>query len=796
VQKNAELIQQRQPPTVRNCAGYHLRSILSDHRLSLPRLLVGSEGTLAMFTEAVLHTSPLPASRGVALLLFGSMDSAINAVQAIVEQQPSACDLLDRRLLSLGREWDERFARLIPQTAEAGLLVEQTAYTETQSRQRIRMAVDAARRVDAAMRIAAEAYTYDDVEFLWSLPQRVVPNLIRLVGETRPQPFVEDIAVPPEQLREVLRRVQHVLQKHRITASLYAHAASGQVHLRPFLPLPTPNDGPAMESFARELYDVVLSAGGTISGEHGDGLSRTAFLRSQYGPLYRVFREIKDIFDPHNLLNPGKIVSDDSHLTVRHFRPLPLIPAPGDETTANVSHGETATGEGSAASDGVVDLQLNWSATELAVETLRCNGCGVCRTMEAGLRMCPFFRLEPREEASPRAKVNAFRSHLTRFLAPAEMSGEAMKQLASLCFNCKQCQMECPSNVDIPHLMIEAKAQYVAANGLRAGDWALSRAHSFGALGSATAPASNWLLNNGGARWLLEKLFGIASARKLPRFAGRSFLRNSSRGQARRDGAVPKEAVIYFVDHYANYHDTQIAFALVRVLERLGIPVHVPAKQTASGMAMISAGDLDAARELAMDNVRALARFAREGHAVICTEPAAVIALTQEYPRLLDHPDVAAIAAQTQDAGAFLAQRLSGESPGAVFNPLPLKAGYHTPCHTRALYGSPPYLKLLQRIPELNLESIERGCSGMAGAFGLTRDNFETSIAIGRDLMDRMAQSDLQIGVTECSSCKLQMEQGTSTPTVHPIKLLALSMGLIPEARLKLTPNTKRRLTT
>lgn len=798
-----DLIHQRQPPLIRNCAGYHLRTVVTDQAIHLPRLLVGSEGTLALTVGATLHTAPLPQHRGVGLLLFGRMDTALSVVQALIEQQPSACDLLDRRLLSLGRESDPRFEACIPQAAEAGLLVEQTGYTAEQARQRIQMAYDTARGIDASVRLAAEAYTDDEIDFLWSLPQKVVPNLLRLVGETRAQPVVEDMAVPPAALHEALRRLQQVLQKHRVTASLYAHAASGQIHLRPFLPHPRAEDGPRIEALARELYGIVISVGGSISGEHGDGLSRTAFLRSQYGPLYRVFREVKHIFDPLNLLNPDKIVSDDPHLTVKYFRPLPAVPAASSAGEDDRPPSAGAVSDASSASDDtltpprLVPLQLHWSHEALASETLRCNACGVCRTREAGLRMCPLFRVTPREEASPRAKANAIRAHLTGDLDPADVAGDDMKRLANLCFNCKQCQLECPSNVNIPHLMIEAKAQYVAMHGLRKTDWILSRAHSFGSWGCWATPISNWLLNNRWARWGLERLVGIARDRKLPRFANRTFLESVRSGGPGRPptlpkGSLPKGTVIYFADYFVNYHDPQLGWAFLALLDQLRIPVHVPLEQTASGLAMISAGDLEAARALARENIRVLGPYAREGHPIVCTEPAAVIALKQEYPRLIDHPDVAEIAAQTQEAGRFLLERLRERNQSLPLTPLPFPAAYHTPCHTRALASPSPYLELLRSIPELRLDPLELGCSGMAGAFGLTRENFEVSLAIGRPLIDRLAQPDLKVGVTECSSCKLQMEQGTTTPTLHPLKLLALACGLAPDVRLRLLPNTKR----
>ena len=779
-----ELIRDRQPTGVRNSCGYYLRGVLDAERLNLPRLLVGSEGTLGLFTAATLHTSELPAFRGVVLLLFGELSAAVRAVQVIVPQQPSACDLLDRRVLSLSCEGNPAFREIVSPAAEAALLVEQTGYNDRQVRDRLRMVVEAVRGIEPTVSVAADAYTPDDVEFLWSLPNSIVPLLTRLTGQTRPLPFVEDIAVPPEALEDFLVQAQRVFQKHDVTATLYAHAGAGQLHLRPFMPPPTPRDVDAMESLAADLYAVVFKMGGSISGEHGDGLSRTRFVKQQYGPLYAVFQQIKEIFDPHNLMNPGKVMGQDQPLIRDHLRPIVAT---------------AATTVGTAAKEPeIVELKLKWQSAEFAETTQLCNGCGNCKTQSEESRMCPFFRIAPTEEAAPRSKANVARGFLTGVLDVDEFSSREMKRLANLCFNCKQCQLDCPSKVDIPALMIEAKAQFVAANGLSGTDWILSRGHSFGRVGSATSLAANWVLANPVARWVIDKLFGIARERKLPLFARRPFVR-SARKYWRRPKPGKKDrrkTVIYFVDHFANFHDTELADAFVAILEHNQIPIHVPPNQTASGMAMISAGDLDAARELAEHNVRELAELAREGHPIVCTEPAAALCLKEEYPKLLDHPDVGVVAAQVMEAGEFLAELNDKGHLRTDFSPLNLTAGYHLPCHLKKLTLESSLANLLSLIPDFDVHKIEKGCSGMAGAFGLARDNFQTSLEIGRDLMLRMREPDLQIGVTECSSCKMQMEQGTRTPTLHPLKLLAYSYGLMPMIQHKLLPSRKKLIVT
>lgn len=763
---NEASIKQHQPPLIRNRCGYYLRNLLTKSQLNMPRLLVGSEGTLGLFTAATLHTAPLPAHRALVLLLFSQMETATKAVQEIIYSEPSACDLLDRRVLSLGREADPRFAHIISPVAEAALLVEQVGFTEEQSRDRIRQVLLSLKHLSPAPVVAHVAYSFEEVEFLWSLPHRVVPLLSRLQGSTRPLPFVEDIAVPPHALQEFLVSAQNVLKRHQVTASLYSHAAAGQIHLRPFLPTPTDADAGRLEEIARDLYQAVFAVGGTISGEHAAGLARSAFIADQYGPLYNVFRELKHIFDPENLLNPGKIITDDPHLTVKNLRP------------------------NNVAVPSVIELQLKWQPDELAAATARCNGCGACRTQDEALRMCPIFRLDPVEEASPRAKANLLRNYCLGNVREDDLTSPDMKRITGLCFNCKQCQLECPSSVNIPHMMIEAKAAYVAAHGLSRAEWILSRVHSLGGLAAMSPRVSNWLLGNPLARWLLEKVCGVASQRKLPRIAPRSFLRHARRQLLTRPVRWnEQQAVVYFVDHYANWHDPQLGQALVAVLRHHGISVYVPPNQVASGMAMISAGDLDSARRLAAKNIKTLAEFAREGIPIICTEPTAALCLRQEYPALIDHPDVDVIARNTIEVGAYLLNLHLAGKLRTDFQELNLEVAYHTPCHLRALDQGTPLLELLRLIPGLRVHTIDQGCSGMAGSYGLAAENFRNSLKIGWGLISELRQSNVQAGTTECSSCKLQMEQGTTTPTLHPLQLLALAYGLMPELTERLQQN-------
>ncbi len=537
----APLIARHQPRSLLNRSGYQLLEVLTKTHLDFCRLLCGSEGTLALVTEATIATQSLPRHRAVALLMFDRLESAAAAVAEILPFGPSACDLFDRRHLSLARESSPEYGALLSSDAEALLLVEFSGDDAATVRQQLGQMVDRICRKKQLAFDSRQAFDLTEVAWFWQLTRRVVPTLHRLKGNSRPLPFVEDVAVPPSVLTEFLVQMQNTLKKHQITAALYGHVGHGQLHIRPFLDLSNPDDVRKMQALADDLYADVFAVGGTISGEHAVGLSRTPYVKRQFGPLYEVFRQVKSIFDPLNILNPGKIVTDNPQPITHNLRhagtdgarlgeqqnlssgaiPTGVLVS---ETKTNGAVGASAEMTGDAAtaetsSAKPIPLHLNWTIAAIAHEAERCNGCGTCRSQLPDMRMCPIFRVAPKEEASPRAKANLLRAVLEHQLDPSTIALDDFKAIADLCVNCHQCRVECPSNVDIPKLMIEAKAMYVDTNGLRPSDWLMARFDRLSRFGSAVSPVANWALHNRVARWLMEKTLGIAQGRKLPRFA-------------------------------------------------------------------------------------------------------------------------------------------------------------------------------------------------------------------------------------------------------------------------------------
>jgi FAD/FMN-containing dehydrogenase/Fe-S oxidoreductase len=750
--------------------GYHLTDVLANGQLDLARLLVGAEGTLALVTEATLATQPLPRYRGVALLMFDSLEKAARTVPDLMLHQPSACDLLDCRHLRLVCEADPQLGLLVAREAEAVLLVEQEGLDPVEVRQKLHAVVDEVchqRRLALGFR---QTFEPSEVDLYWRLAARSQPAFYRLKGPTRPLPVAEDMAVPPELLGDFFVRLQNVLKRHEVTASIFAHAGLGRVHLRPFLELTTNEHVRTMRALADEVYGVVLEMGGVVGGENGCGLSRTPYLPAQYGELYAALREVKEAFDPGNILNPGKIVGNDPELHTRNIRCHVTTPPAVSETPPDAQ----------PALRKLVELQVNWDPDQVLLAAQRCNGCGDCRTQAAETRMCPLFRFQPAEEASPRAKANLLRGLLSGRLDLDVLTSDELKATVDLCVHCHMCRLECPAAVDIPRLMREAKGAHVAAKGLPLEDWLTTRLDLVGALASRVSPLANWMLQNRSMRWLLEKATGVAQGRKLPRVAPRSFVRRTARRRWGRPSRRSGPKVLYFVDVYANYYDLQLGESLLAVMEHNHVEVYVHPEQKQAGMPAVARGALDFARKLAAHNVPILADAIRQGYQIVCTEPSATLCLTREYPQLLDDDDARLVAAHTSEACTYLWKMHTLGKLQLDFKPISTVLAYHAPCHLKALEVGTPGANLLALIPGLQVHRIEAGCSGMAGIYGLLQKNYRTSLRAGWGLISRLRDPEILAGATECCTCKIQMEQGTTKPTIHPIKVLALAYGLMP----------------
>ena len=824
LQQNSGLL--LRPPwhdELRGC-GYRLEQVLDGDQVDLARLMCGSEGTLGVITEATLRVEQIPRVRGLMLLFFARLETAAKAAGELHREEVAACDLMDRRLLEIARETEPIYESIIPRGAEAMLLLEVHGEDPLAVRNRLMQLLQRLQR--RGKPVVSYRLTTDSAErnMMWRLARRVIPRLYKLKGNLRPLPFVEDICVPPKRLPEFLREVQDILKIERITATLFAHALHGHLDIRPFLDLANTGDQLRLASLSETLYEKVLQYGGTISSDHALGLARAGWAEKQLGPRLELCRRVKNLFDPAGILNPGKFLSPTPpHVTENLRRTTKLVTtqrsivigrnlipvgnafeaaaaweeaglAGNAAAAGGMNHAETP-GEAAAGSQppatsiaGVkppktaLPVLLAWSPQEsLAYVARTCNGCGRCRTNAAAERMCPVFRIHKGEEAAPRAKANLLRGVITGSVEPPLLESREMKAMADLCFNCHQCRMECPANVNIPKLVQELKAQHVASHGLSLSERLLNRVDALAALGSRFPRVANWALGNASMRWLLEKTFGIAGGRKLPKVTRRTFLRWAARQKLNRIEPGSGRKVLFFVDQYVNWHNPLLGRALVEVLRHQKVDVYIPTAQTPSYMAMIAAGDVTRARKLVNTNIRLLAEAVRQGYDIVTTEPSAALCLRHEYRHLVASEETELIAAHSYEACSYLWAMHKQNQLELDFKPLSMSVMYHEPCHSRVLDSSQPALNLLRLVPGLQVQTAEAGCSGMAGTFGLQRKNFRASIRIGWPLISTMKGTSAQFGTTECTSCKLQMEQATTKPTVHPLALLAYAYGQMPQ---------------
>ncbi len=791
--RQAEILNRHKPNLTRNRAGYALGAAASPLGIDLARVLVGSEGTLALVSEITLGTVPIPAVQSVVVLPFGPIGDAADAVGECLRWRPSACELFDWRSLRLARDVLPAVRPWIAEAAESALILEFDGTDPDEVLGRLRDLTRKLSRSGVLVADPVEASRRADCDFLLGLRRFITPSLMRLKGAARAVPFVEDVAVPPRMLGAYLRRVQSIFKEYETNWTVYAHAGDGQLHIRPFLDLSNPSDEAKLEPMAAAVLDAALELGGSISGEHGCGLARTQFLRKQAGDLFPILREIKDAFDPYNLFNPGKVVGDDPHLMLRNLRPTLLRDPAGSPATGSSAEVVLPDFAPAPAPSGLIPA-LQYADFPILDQAAACNGCGACRSLEPSMRMCPTFRALRVEAASPRTQANLLRQIASGSVDPRLWGSEELKANANLCIHCTACRTECPAGIDVSSMMIEAKAAYVEEHGLAPTDWFLSRVDLWAKLASRFPILWNALRKSGPLRWLIERSLGLSRHRSLPRARRTSFLRRAERlGLTKARPQAPGPRVAYFVDVFANHFDQELAEAVVGVLRQAGVNVHVPKRQRGSGMAALVAGDLDHARELAQANLRALGDSVRDGYTVVCSEPTAALMLRHEYLKLTDDLDARLVAENTMDVGQYLAGLSERGQLPAPKHPLHARVGYHQPCHLRALEVGTPGLDLIRTIPELDVEFIDRGCSGMAGTFGMAAENFRTSLRAGRGLLNRLDEDDIELGATECGTCRMQMEQGRTKRTLHPVKLLSLSYGLNPSLLRQINKPKSRR---
>jgi Fe-S oxidoreductase len=724
----------------------------------LQRLFVGAEGTLGLVTEATLNLVPLPARRSIAMAYFPSVFAAGEAVPGIIALSPTACEIMDSRFLALVRKNDSRVDAMLPERTDTALLIE----FDGQDDGEVDGKFEALRRhLDgtAALRMI-RATAAAETEHLWRVRRSAVALMQRMPGPRQPLPFIEDITVHPSELPACIDFLQRLFDREGVQAVMVGHAGDGNLHSRPVLDPRDPSDSLTMQRIYDEVSAYVLGVRGTMAGEHGDGLVHTPRLQEMYGEgLYGLFVRIKEAFDPGGLMNPGKKVGpQDAGGTL--FRDVRYGPGYGTVPQKPILHFPPSGFEG---------------------EIERCHGCAVCKSTVA-TTMCPTYKATRREHASPRAKANLLRAIITGALDPDGTYGlAATKMVTDYCIECGMCAVECPSNVNIPKLMLEAKSKYRAANRATLIEAVLGRPETVSRIGRIAAPVVNPLIDQPALRHTLELAVGIDRRRSMARFARRTYAQMVSQ-RAAPSPPASAPPVAYFYDLFANYNDPELALVVERVLRAHGLRVLLP-EQRASGIPEMLYGYAEKVRKTAEFNIEAALPHVQKGAFLVGSEPTATFAFKVHYPDYLSSPECSLVANATRDLGEFLV-RWRADHPdtapaaGPVRGGRRLRIGYHLPCHLKAQQIGSPGLGLLREIPGVEVVDLAAGCCGMAGTFGMKTSTYDLSMRAGAPLFDRIAESAPDLLASECSTCRMQLAQATGLETVHPVKLLAEAYGV------------------
>ncbi|HXH22349.1 MAG TPA: FAD-linked oxidase C-terminal domain-containing protein [Dehalococcoidia bacterium] len=745
-----EEVERRFPKIMRRVSGYNLDAITGSGPPDLPHLIVGSEGTLAVITAAKVKLAPLPAARALAAVHFETIEQAAEATLAALEHGPAAVELVDdviiRRCRAHSSLW--RLAGYVQGDPGAVLLIEFFGSSEAEalSRAGSMSAAFEKRRLGYATVITTDPARQRD---MWRMREAGLGLIMSVRGDAKPVAFVEDTAVAPEKLPAFVQRFKEIVAGHGLEAAYYGHASVGCLHIRPMVDLKTREGLAVAEAVATEVADLVLEFGGSLSGEHGDGIVRGVFTERMFGPrLTEAFRELKRAFDPRGILNPGKIV--DTPGFSENLRVGPAL-RPWEPAT-----------------------YLDFSAEGgIARAAEQCNGQGACRKLDG--TMCPSYMVTLDEEHSTRGRANLLRLAMSGVLPPSELTGDAIHEALDLCVECKACRAECPSGVDLAKLKYEVLAQRLRARGVPLRSRLFAEIAALSAAASRVAPLANALARLRPGRLLLHRLLGIHSARPLPRFAPRRFeaaLRRYRRTAPPATGV--RGDVVLFVDTFTRYFHPEAGIAAVRLLEAVGYRAVVAEGVGCCGRPAISKGLLPRAGRMARRNVDLLAPYVERGLSVVGIEPSCLLTFRDEYPDLLRDDASRLLASRAMLVDELLMKAAEG---GPSLRALFAGAGevlLHTHCHQKAGPGSEATLGAL-RLAGYDARLIDSGCCGMAGSFGFEAEHYEVSRAMGAYRLFPVLEAaapDAQVAVTGVS-CRQQVSHFTSRRPRHAVELLA-----------------------
>jgi FAD/FMN-containing dehydrogenase/Fe-S oxidoreductase len=751
------------PKIERRNTGYALDLLLetapftdNKEKFNFCKLLAGSEGTLAFTTAIKLNLVPLPPkNKGLICAHFQSLEDAFHANLIALKYKPGAIELMDDAILQQTKDNIEQSKnRFFLQGDPAAVLIIEFA------RETMEEIAAIARDMEAEMRAVGYGYHFPlivgaDIPKVWALRKAGLGLLSNIPGDAKPVSLVEDTAVNPEVLPQYIAEFQEILKKHNLTAVYHAHIATGELHLRPMLDLKNPKDVELFYTVAMETAHLVKKYRGSLSGEHGDGRLRGAFIPIMVGDhIYRLFEKVKNTWDPHHIFNLGKITNTPPMNTSLRYEPGKDVKAP--KTFFDFS-----------------------SDVDILRAAEKCNGSGDCRkSLLIGGTMCPSYMTTRDENTTTRARANTLREFLTHSPKKNPFNHQEIYDVMDLCLSCKGCKSECPSSVDIAKYKAEFLQHYYDANGIPLRTRAIAYISQLNRLGMIVPAVTNFMFTNSTTSGLMKKVLGFAPKRSIPtlyKYTLRKWMERSLT-QLNPNGSARGE-VYLFIDEFTEYNDTEIGIKAVEMLTALGYKV-LMANHKESGRTFLSKGLVRKAKAIANHNVAALKNLITENTPLVGIEPSGILTFRDEYPELVDKnlvDDAKGLAKNALMFDEFIQREIvAGRIEKSSFTKEARKIKLHGHCHQKALASTAP-TKLMLSFPEnYEVEEIKSGCCGMAGSFGYEVEHYEVSMKVGELVLFpevRKTPAEVLIAAPG-TSCRHQIADGTGRKAYHPVEIL------------------------
>ena len=724
-------------------------------------LIAGSEGTLAFITEIKLHVNPLPAKEtGLLCVHFNSIDESLRANLIAMKYKPSASELIDHYILECTKDNIEQNKNRFFVQGDPGAILVVEFVRET--REEI---IAMCQLVETDMRAAGLGYHFpllfgNDTKKIWTLRKAGLGLLSNLPGDAKAVPVIEDTAVDVNDLPAYIREFNEILLKYDLHAVHYAHAGSGEIHLRPIINLKTEEGNKLFKVIAQEIATLVKKYDGSLSGEHGDGRLRGEFIEQMVGHKnYQLLKQLKQAWDPKNIFNPNKIVDTPPMNTMLRY-------TPGQQTPT-------------------FNTIFRYHGQDVLQHAEQCNGSGDCRkTHLSGGTMCPSFMATRNEKDTTRARANILREFLTNSKEVNRFNHKEIYEVMDLCLSCKACKSECPSNVDVAKLKAEFLQQYYDANGVPFRSKLIANFCNSAKLGALLPGMYNFVMTNKSISTAIKKAVGFAVERSMPLMHKTTLLswykKRSPHFLKGGTEAVPSNTrtIYLFCDEFTNYNDTPIGIKAILLLEKLGYNVVIP-KHIESGRAWLSKGLLRKAKEIANENISLLKNIVSNECPLIGIEPSAILTFRDEYIDLANDDQLDAakqLATNVFLIDEFIAAEIKkGNIKMEQFTMAEKQIMLHGHCQQKSLSTLSNTVDILSLPKNYTVQTIASGCCGMAGSFGYEKEHYDLSMQIGEMVLFpavRNKKNDAVIVAAPGTSCRHQIKDGTHTIALHPVEIL------------------------